>query len=111
MPPQEQKLFTGLFDRLRALPVSAKDAEAEALIGEAVRSVPDATVQSTLNQQQVLEATNIRLQEAEERLRAFEEVAQQRSPGGGSFLGGLFGSNSTTASPQHQLRPDDRPFK
>ena len=87
MTPEERQLITGLFDRLRSFGRPDKDKEAEALISQSVRAIPDAPymlVQSTLVQEQALEATHSRLQELEGRLRDLEEEAAQLV--GGDFL-------------------------
>lgn len=96
MTPDERQLITGLFDRMRAFALAQKDREAEALINQAVRAQPDAPymlVQSVLVQEQALEAANARIQDLEERVRDLEQGTQPQQ-GGGSFLGGLFGSGT-----------------
>jgi uncharacterized protein len=101
MTPEERQLIAGLFDRLRNFGRPDKDREAEALINQSVRAMPDAPymlVQSTLVQEQALEATHSRLQELEGRLRDLEEE-RQKSAGSGSFLGGLFGTRPTAVPP------------
>ena len=93
MTPEERQLVTGLFDRMRSYSVPEKDAEAEALISERVRAVPDSPymlVQSVLVQEQALEQADSRIKALEEQVRTLE--SQQRPAGTGSFLGGLFGS-------------------
>jgi hypothetical protein len=63
MTPDERQLITGLFDRMRAFALPQKDREAETLINQAVRAMPDAPymlVQSVLVQEQALEAANAR---------------------------------------------------
>ena len=68
MTPQEQQLITGLFDRLRGVGAPEKDREAEALINSSVRAMPDVPyllVQSTLIQEQALEAASTRLKTVE----------------------------------------------
>ena len=75
MTPEERQLISGLFDRMRSYGAPDKDREAEALIAQSVRANPDATymlVQSVLVQEQALEATNSRVQELEDQLRAME---------------------------------------
>lgn len=57
-------------------------------------------VQSTLIQEQALEAANTRLQETEERMRVLEEELQRRPSVSGSFLGGLFGGGGAANHPQ-----------
>lgn len=91
MTPEERQLIAGLFDRMRSFGAPDKDREAEALIGQSVRSNPDAPymlVQSVLVQEQALQAANDRVQELEDQLRGAE---QPRGAGSGSFLGGLWG--------------------
>jgi uncharacterized protein len=93
MTPDERQLINGLFDRMRGYDLPQKDREAEALINQSVRAIPDAPymlVQSVLVQEQALEAANARVEELEARVRELEGAQPQQS-GGGSFLGGLFG--------------------
>jgi uncharacterized protein len=99
MTPEERQLVTGLFDRMRNYSLTETDAEAEALIHERVRAVPDAPymlVQSVLVQEQALEQAESRIKALEEQVRALE--SQQRPAGTGSFLGGLFGSRPAAES-------------
>jgi len=108
MTPEERQLIESLFDRLRSFGRPEKDKQAEALISQSVRAIPDVPymlVQSTLIQEQVLEAANTRLQEAEERVRGLEEELQRRPSGSGSFLGGLFGGRGTTDHPPSASPP------
>jgi uncharacterized protein len=96
MTPQERDLLTQLIDRLRAAPPQQKDAEAEQLIRDAMRLVPDAPyllAQTVLMQDFALNQAQQRIEELERR------VAQpQQSSGGGSFLGGLLGGGAARAS-------------
>ena len=99
MTPDERQLITGLFERMRAFALPQKDREAETLINQAVRAMPDAPymlVQSVLVQEQALEASNARIQELEERVRDLEQGTQPQQSGG-SFLGGLFGGTRPDA--------------
>jgi hypothetical protein len=94
MTPEERQLIAGLFDRMRNYSLPEKDGEAEVLINEQVRTVPDASymlVQSVLVQEQALQEAGSRIAALEEQVRRLEN-AQQRPSGTGSFLGGLFGS-------------------
>ena len=87
MTPEERRLITSLFDRLRSFGRPEKDKQAEALINQSGRAIPDVPymlVQSTLIQEQALEAANTRLQEAEERVRELEEELQRRPSGSGA---------------------------
>lgn len=96
MTPEERQLVTGLFDRMRNFSLPEKDGEAAALIDEQVRALPDAPymlVQSVLVQEQALQEADSRIKALEEQVRTLES-GQQRPPGSGSFLGGLFGSRS-----------------
>jgi uncharacterized protein len=107
MTPDERQLITGLFDRMRAFALPQKDREAETLINQAVRAMPDAPymlVQSVLVQEQALEASNARIQELEERVRDLEQGTQPQQ-GSGSFLGGLFGGTR----PDAERRPSSVP--
>jgi len=102
MTPEERQLITGLFDRMRGFNLPEKDGEAEALISERVRAVPDAPymlVQSVLIQEQALEEAGSRIKALEEQVRAQQGGAQERAAGSGSFLGGLFGGGRTASEP------------
>lgn len=108
MTPEERRLITDLFDRMRSFGVPEKDREAEALINGAVRAMPDAPymlVQSVLVQEQALQAANARVEELEARMRELERGAQTRAQGSGSFLGGLFGGQA----PSSAARPSSVP--
>jgi hypothetical protein len=100
MTPDERRLITGLFDRMRDFGRPDKDREAEALINQSVRSNADAPymlVQSVLVQEQALESANARIQDLEDRLRELESRRESHSRGG--FLGGgLFGGRSDEGS-------------
>jgi hypothetical protein len=95
MTPQERDLLTQLVDRLRAAPPQQKDPEAEQLIRDAMRLVPDAPyllAQTVLMQDFALNQAQQRIEELERR------VAQPQQSGGGSFLGGLLGGGTRAAS-------------
>ncbi len=106
MTPDERRLITDLFDRMRSFGGPEKDREAEALINQSVRAVPDAPymlVQSVLVQEQALEAANGRVQELEERVRALEDGGSSRAQSSGSFLGGLFGTGRPAIPPRSSV--------
>ncbi len=87
MTPEERQLIAGLFERMRGFGAPEKDREAEALINQSVRAMPDAPymlVQSVLVQEQALQAANDRVMELEERLR--DRDGDERPSRG--FLGG-----------------------
>jgi hypothetical protein len=105
--PEDRQLITGLFDRMRNFGVPAKDRDAEALIAQLVRALPDAPymlVQSVLVQENALQQAGTRIQELEENLKALEREQQSRGSssgsflGSGGFLGGLFGGGARPPS-------------
>lgn len=110
MNSDERQLITGLFDRIRGTGQIDKDRDAEALINQAVRQMPDAPymlVQSVLVQEHALQQAGARIEELEERVRALEAQSarpapQQQSSGG--FLGGLFGGGARPAQPGPMAR-------
>jgi hypothetical protein len=100
MTPEERQLIAGLFDRMRNYSLSEKDGAAEALIGEQMRSVPDAAymlVQSVLVQEQALQEAGNRIKALEDEVRALQGGQQERAPGPGGFLGGWFGNRAAPA--------------
>jgi hypothetical protein len=91
MTPEERSLINGLFDRMGSFGTPEKDRDAEALIGQRIRAMPDAPymlTQSVLVQEQALEAANRRVQELEERVQALEQDMGAPPQRSGSFLGG-----------------------
>jgi hypothetical protein len=94
MNADERQLITDLFNRMRSYGTPDKDREAEALINQLARATPDTTymlVQSVLVQEQALQATNERVQELEEQLRAAQDGERPRDQRSGGFLGGFWG--------------------
>lgn len=90
MSPEERQLLTGLLDRIRGAAATPRDPEAEALISDAVRTMPFAPyllAQAVIVQDQALQAANGKIQDLEARLRAAEPP--QQAAGTGGFLGGL----------------------
>ena len=91
MTPDERQLLAGLFDRIRGASTQTRDREAESFISDAVRTQPYAPyllAQTVIVQEQALRAANEKLQELDNKVRAYE--AEQ--PAGGAnpgFLGGL----------------------
>ncbi len=103
MNPEERQMITGLFDRMRQQGIVDKDRDADALIRDTVRQMPDAPyvmVQTILVQEMALQNAQQQIQDLEDRVRNLEaqsaRPAQQSS--GGSFLGGLFGGGSKPAA-------------
>jgi uncharacterized protein len=92
MTPEERDLITTLLSRLKSAGAAGqqKDAEADALIRQAVREQPDMPyylVQTVLIQDLTLNQAQGRIAELEQQLA--DTQAQKSS--GTSFLGGLFG--------------------
>ncbi|MGE0258183.1 MAG: DUF2076 domain-containing protein, partial [Alphaproteobacteria bacterium] len=92
MTPEERDLITTLLTRLKSAGAAGqqKDAEADALIRQAVREQPDMAyylVQTVLIQDLSLNQAQNRIAELEQQLA---DMQSQKSSGT-SFLGGLFG--------------------
>ena len=109
MTPDERQLITGLFDRIHGVGPIEKDRDAETLINEAVRQMPDAPyilVQSVLVQEHALQQADQRIRELEEKVRRLEVRADQAhpAPSSGSFLGGLFGGPKPPRPAQPEAR-------
>lgn len=97
MTPAERQLVENLFDRIGRLGPVDKDREAEQLIQEAVREMPDAPyllVQSVLVQEEALRQADARIRELETR---------SRNQTGKSFLGGSGLSGSVPATGPRQI--------
>jgi uncharacterized protein len=111
MTPEERQMLEGLFERIKANGSQPRDAQAESFINDAVRAAPFAPyvlAQTTLVQQQALEAAAHRIAE----LEAHPHEAAQ-SQGQGSFLGNLgrsiFGGGAPSAPPRPGYDPDAAP--
>ncbi len=109
MTPEERNLITGLFDRLRSAEASApaRDREAEDLIRQLTAQssgAPYLLTQTLLVQEHALANAQARIQTLE-RQAALAQPAQ--TSGGGGFLSGLFGHQSSPApaAPSQQVPP------
>ncbi len=97
MTPEERDLITGLFDRLQRVEGVTKDRDADGLIRDAVRQIPDAPyllVQSVLVQEQALQQADARIRELEARVASLSSRAGEPPAGDagrGSFLAGARG--------------------
>jgi hypothetical protein len=101
MTPQERELLTNLVARLKQAPPAETDDEALAMIRDLVRDLPDAPY---LLAQTVL-IQDFALHQAQSRIAELERQAEpQRSSGGGSFLGAIFGS-AAPSRPQPAPQP------
>lgn len=101
MNPDERQMISGLFDRMRQQGPVEKDRDAEALIRDYVRQMPDAPymmVQTVLVQEMTLQHAQQQIEDLEDRVRSLEAQARPQQSSGGSFLGGLFGGGSKPAS-------------
>jgi len=88
MNPSERDLILSVFDRLARLAGGAKDREAEALIAERMRAVPDAAynlVEAVVVQEMTLKENETRIRELERQLAA---GPQNQQPQGGGFAQG-----------------------
>lgn len=101
MTPDERKLLTDLFDRIRDASANPRDREAEALIADSVRAQPYAPyflAQAVIVQEEALKAAAARI----ETLEREAQQARTEPAGGGSFLGGLgsiFGGGQRAPEP------------
>ena len=102
MTPQERELLTNLVARLKQAPAAEKDEEAVTMIRDLVRDLPDAPY---LLAQTVL-IQDYALHQAQSRIAELERQGQpQRSSGGGSFLGAIFGSGAAPRPQPAQQQP------
>jgi uncharacterized protein len=103
MTPEERRLIEDLFDRMQSYGAPEKDREAERLISDRVRAMPDAVymlTQSVLVQDQALQAANERMMELEERVRQLEDSQAPPPRRSGGFLsGGFMGRGRETDAP------------
>ena len=103
MTPEERQLVTGLFDRMRSFGAPEKDRDAEAVINQSVRAMPDAPymlVQSVLVQEHALQEAGKRIEDLEAQVRSLQGEGPPRAPAGsGSFLGGLLGGGRAASQP------------
>jgi hypothetical protein len=109
MTPQERDLITTLLSRLKSAGAAGqqKDAEADALIRQAVREQPDMSyylVQTVLIQDLSLNQAQSRIADLEQQLAE----AQAQKSSGTSFLGGLFGRSEPTPQPEQRSGPWSR---
>lgn len=82
MTPQERDLILSVFDRLTKIAGGTKDREAEALIAERMRAVPDAAynlVEAVVVQENAIKDRDARISELERQLTG----APQQQTGGG----------------------------
>lgn len=100
MTPDERQMISGLFDRMRQQGSVDKDRDADAMIRDYIRQMPDAAymlVQSVLVQEMALQNTQQQVQDLEDRVRELETAGRPQQSSGGSFLGNLFGGGARPA--------------
>jgi hypothetical protein len=98
MTPQERQLLIEMFQRIDKAGDQPRDAEAEALIQDAVRQLPFAPYllsQTVLVQEQALKAANARIEELQAKVSALENP-----PSSGSFLGAGPATSVPTSVPR-----------
>ena len=104
MTPDEQRLIDDLFDRLARQGPLSKDLQADALIQQRLRQMPDAAymlVQSAIVYQHQIAVNEDRIRDLEGQLSS----ADAASSGGGSFLGGLLGGGRAPRQPTPRPEP------
>lgn len=97
MSPEERRLLTDLFDRVRGAAETPRDREAEDLIAQKLLEQPYATyflAQAVIIQDHALQATANRVRELEDEVQRLESqtAAQPQSAGFLGSLGSLFGN-------------------
>jgi len=111
MTPQEQQLIAQLFQRLGQAPAQEKDPDAQSLIAQGLREVPDAPyllVQTVLIQDMTLTNAQVRIAELERELAAAKSAPAPRRAT--SFLGGLLhGSVPSAGAPRTAEIPPAQP--
>lgn len=107
MTPSERDLIQSVFDRLARLAGGQKDREAEALILDRMRAIPDSAynlVEAVVVQEMAIKESEARIRELEARLAS---QTQQQQPAGGfgrSVWGSGRGSVPSTQAPQQQMQ-------
>ncbi|POO57952.1 DUF2076 domain-containing protein [Agrobacterium rosae] len=113
MSPEETQLLKSLFDRVKSASSTPRDAEAEALINQAVRDQPASPyylAQAVIVQEKGLEAAAAHISQLEERIHQLESgngAPQQAQQGG--FLSSIFGGSQQQApapAPAQNYRND-----
>jgi hypothetical protein len=99
MSPEERRLLSELFDRVKGVAGTPRDREAEDLIAQMLREQPYSAyylAQAVIVQEQALKATTQRLQELEDQVQRLEAEAgsnRQQNTGFLGSLGSLFGGS------------------
>ncbi|XUY26043.1 DUF2076 domain-containing protein [Agrobacterium sp. rho-8.1] len=101
MSPEETQLLKSLFDRVKTASSTPREAEAEALINQAVRDQPASPyylAQAVIVQEKGLEAAAAQIRQLEDRIHQLESgnAAPQQAQQGG-FLSSIFGGGQQQA--------------
>lgn len=109
MSPEETRLLTALFDRVRTASSTPRDSDAEILIERAVRDQPTAPyylAQAVIVQEKGLEVAAAHIARLEERIHQLESGnADPHHTQQGGFLSSIFGSSQTQATPAPAATP------
>jgi hypothetical protein len=109
MSPEESQLLKSLFDRVKTASNTPRDPEAENLIDQSVREVPQAPyylAQAVIVQEKGLEAAAAHIKQLEERVHQLEAGnADPHHVTQGGFLSSIFGSNEPQASAPRNPAP------
>ena len=114
MSPEERRLLTDLFDRVRGAAGTPRDREAEELIAQKLREQPYAAyflAQAVIVQDQALQATTNRIHELEgelQQLHAEADASKSANTGFLGSLGSLFGGNQQAQDRQQSRSGDQR---
>jgi hypothetical protein len=110
MTPSERDLIQSVFDRLSKLAGGPKDREAEALIHERLRAMPDAAynlVEAVVVQEMAIKEHEARIRDLEAQLAGRVQTPPQQQGGfgrPGGVWGGGRGSVPSTQAPQQQVQ-------
>ena len=114
MSPEERRLLTDLFDRVRGAAGTPRDREAEDLIAQKLREQPYAAyflAQAVIVQDQALQATTGRIHQLEDQLQQLQADAgapRNANTGFLGSLGSLFGGNHEIQDRQQSRGSDQR---
>ncbi|CAA7615456.1 conserved hypothetical protein [Candidatus Terasakiella magnetica] len=108
MNPQERELIQSVFDRLAKMAGAPKDPEAEAMIVERLRALPDAPyhlVQAVVVQELTIKQAETHVAELERQLAQARANAAPQAPAAGSFVGAAANPWGRSALPSVPATP------
>ena len=112
MTPDEQRMIQDLFQRLASQGRVAKDAQADRLISDSLRTNPDAgymLVQTALVYEHQMNEQELRIRELEDQIAQLQTSAS--APAGGSFLGGRIPAAGRGSVPSVASQPTASPWQ